>query len=129
MAYSLTFSETVSVDGGKVAQSTTIAGTNLVKLSQSFADLETDTPIALSVDVSQVKAVYIVSQNFGCTLETNNASTPVDSLTLAADVPYVWHTGKPDALAFGTDITALYVTNVSGDACQLELLILSDATP
>jgi hypothetical protein len=63
------------------------------------------------------------------TLETNSGGSPVDTIALAANVPYDWRVGNADAFRLGTDVTGLFVTNASGDEARLQIEVLFDNTP
>lgn len=70
--------------------------------------------IAMVIDVSQLKSLFIVSDK-DVTLETNSGGSPADTLTLLANVPVSWYPGCGYACPLGTDVTAIYLTN-AGDA-------------
>jgi hypothetical protein len=100
----------------------------VTELSESVATASTDTLIAVSIDVSAVKAFYLVS-SAAITVETNSGSAADDTLSLVAGQPYVWHTGSYDTFLLGTDVTGLYITNASGSTAAIELRVIQDATP
>lgn len=85
-----------------------------------------------AIDVSQLKLLYLVSDQ-PLVLETNSGGSPVNVFTLAANVPFVWHSGLPAlrdtaGTAVVTDITALYAT-VAGDTdAALQIRTLIDPT-
>lgn len=50
-----------------------------------------------------------------------------ETISLVANVPYIWHTGWYDTAVIGTvDITALFVDNSSGAAATLQIEGLTD---
>lgn len=131
MSQDMVITEVASLDGGKLNNGTggvTVTGSGLPGLDESIPDSSTDLAVTYSLDVSAVVGFFMVS-DAAVTIETNDGTTPDDTMTLTAGVPYVWYTGKPEAFAFTTDITALYVTNSSGGAARLQIKALSDATP
>jgi len=81
------------------------------------------------IDVSQVVACYIASDK-AVTLETNATdASGGNTITLAADVPYMWNTGSPDTLKLTTDVTKIYVTNASGSSATVSALVVQDGSP
>jgi hypothetical protein len=127
MSVSFGITEKIVVDGDTpITQATTLTADKRESYSLTVP-IANDQLVALVLDVSQVKAIVILSDQ-DLTLETNNSGTPVDTLALKANVPYFWYTNKPQALAFGTDITALYVTNASAAIATLKIEILVDPT-
>ena len=81
------------------------------------------------IDVSQVVACYLSSTK-AVTLETNATdASGGNTITLAADVPYMWNTGSPDTLKLTADVTKIYVSNASGSAATVSALIVQDGSP
>lgn len=99
-------------------------------VAESVPDSTTDQLIVISIDISEIASIYIVSTQ-DMTLETNNATTPIDTIALQANVPYVWN---PDLNSyytnkFTTDVTAIYLTNASGSTATFDLRCIYDSTP
>ena len=99
-----------------------------VDWDESVADSSTDYQITAAIDVSAVKSFYLVSDQ-AVTVETNSGSSPADTLTLVANVPYIWHVNSYDTFKFGTDITAFFITNASGSAAVMKMRCVLDSTP
>lgn len=126
MSHSFQYTERVSIGGVSTSQVNTMTAGLRIAISEPIA-IASDVLVALSVDVSQVKGVFILSDQ-DVTLETNSSSAPDNTLSLKANIPYVWYTNKYDALKFTSDITALYVTNASAAVANLVVEILTDPT-
>ena len=126
MPHSFQVTEKVVIGGESTSQLNTLTAGLRIAISEAIA-IANDVLVALSVDVSQVKAVYILSDQ-NVTLETNSSGAPTNTLALIANVPYVWYTNKYDVLKFTSDITALYVTNASAAVANLTIEILTDPT-
>ena len=95
----------------------------------SIPDSSTDKAVAIGgIDVSQVVSVYIHSTQ-DITLETNDGTTPDDTISLTADVPLIWCTDCPYSNPLTTDVTALYATNASGADAVLNIQVVQDGTP
>lgn len=127
MAHQFQFTEKVVIGGVSTQDVNTLSAGQRIAIDESIPDSSSDLLVALAIDVSQVKGVYILSDQ-DITLETNDGSSPDNTLALKAGIPYVWYTNKYDALKFTSDITALYVTNASGEAARLIAEFLVDPT-
>lgn len=102
-----------------------------VNIDEALAE-GADTLVALTLDVSQVKSFYMVSDQ-AIVVETNSSGAPVNVFTLAADKPFIWFEGNGTwrdtaGTAVSSDITALYVTNASGASATLQIRSLVDPT-
>lgn len=126
MAHTFQFTERVSIEGVNESQVNTVSAGLRISIDEPIA-IANDVLVALSVDVSQVKGVYILCDQ-DVTLETNNSGSPTNTLALKANIPYVWYTNKYHSLVFTSDITALYVTNASAAVANLVVEILTDPT-
>lgn len=96
-------------------------------LDVNVADSETDFEVAFQLDVSQIQAIYIKSDQ-DLILETNSGGSPVDTLALLAGKPYVWTADDLWVNLLTTDITALFLTNASGSTARFQLEVVSDPT-
>jgi hypothetical protein len=106
----------------------TYTGELEIALQRTVANGQTDFNIAVGIDVSAVQSFFLVSSQ-AVTIETNNGSTPDDTIVLKAGVPYEWNTDSYDTFKLDTDVTSLKVTNASGASADVELYALIDATP
>lgn len=104
----------------------TATGSAYVEIEETIAASQANSLINLAIDVSAVKWIYIHS-TVACVLETNDGTTPADTLTLVAGYPYQWHAGRYDTFKLGTDVTALYVTTTV--EAVLTIKVLYDSTP
>lgn len=131
MAKTMTFTELVVLDGGKLNNGTggvVVTGGGMPNLDEAIPGSSTDLEIAYALDVSAVVGFFMICDQ-AMTIETNDGSSPDDTMTLTAGVPYVWHTGKPESFAFTTDITALFATSGDSNDATLKIKALVDATP
>jgi len=122
--------EKINIAGDSIEQQNTFteADGSVIDVTAAIPDSSTDKLVVCALDVSQIKAIYILSDQ-DVTLETNDGTTPDDTIALKAGVPYIWYTNKYDALLLTVDVTALYLTNASGSAATFKLRALQDATP
>lgn len=100
------------------------------ELNEAVNDGATDQLIVIAIDVSAIKNIYIKADQ-DLTIETNNGTTPDDTINLKANVPYVFNADINSYFTnlLTTDVTALYVTNASGTDATLEMEVLTDPTP
>src|SRR3990170_666622 len=75
--------------GGPGNKEESIAVGQLVTVSEAIADATTDGLVALTLDVSQLKAIYLESDE-DVTLETNSGAAPANTISLAANIPQIW---------------------------------------
>lgn len=94
----------------------------------SVPDSTTDQLVNITIDVSQIKSIYIASDK-ALTVETNSPTSPVDTITLVAGRAYVWDTDSYFTNLLATNVTAMYLTNASGATATFELELIEDATP
>ena len=84
--------------------------TTLLAMEEEIAALAIDAPYIFGLDVSQLEFVYMLCDG-AITIRTNDAGTPQEVITLAANVPRIWMTGMPAAhIPFSGDITGFYIT-------------------
>ena len=129
----MAFSHKISVNWSSGARSITCEndheGSGQQSVDEIINDSETDKLVAFAVDVSQIVVLYMLSDQ-EITIETNDGSSPDDTLTLKAGRAYVWIKDYDyNTCKFTTDITKLYVTNSSGSAAHLQIEVETDATP
>lgn len=127
MSFSHILTEKVAVGDNQISKSNTITGGAKQSIEESVPDSSTDLAIAFTLDVSQLKSLYIVSDQ-DITLETNSGSSPADTISLVAGVPYVWHADSYHTCLLGTDVTGLFATNSSGTDATLQIEALYDPT-
>lgn len=93
-------------------------------------DSATDKQVAVELDVSEIKALYMESDQ-DITVETNNGATPDDTINLKAGKPLIWTPDDPhpNPFASAVDVTDLFLSNSSGTDAKFKLRALSDVTP
>lgn len=113
MALSASIQQDIQIAGVVRTKTNTFTGTVVQRIEKTINDAQTDVDIDIAMDVSQIQAIYIVA-DVAMTLETNDGTTPAETISLVANVPYVWHTNDYFTNLLATDITSLFVTNASG---------------
>lgn len=128
MAFSHTTAINLASASGTLERTKAYSGSSETNLSESVVTASTDLAITCAIDVSAVKSFYVVSDQ-AVTLETNSGSSPTNTLTLVAGVPYQWNTDSYNTFKLTGDVTVIYVTNASGSTAAIELRCIQDATP
>lgn len=128
MSFSAVITEKIAVGDSVVNKTNTLSSGGKVSLDESIANAVTNGAIVFTLDVSQVKAFYLVSDQ-ALTVKTNSSGSPDNTITLVAGIPYVWYTSKYDSFKLTVDVTVLYVTNASGSAARMQLEAIYDPTP
>ncbi|QDU03142.1 hypothetical protein V6x_28540 [Gimesia chilikensis] len=106
----------------------TIEADGEANVAVSVPDESADLAINIAIDFSALKMLYIVADQ-DLTIETNDGTTPDDTLALKAGKPIVWYEGCGYTNPLSADVTALYATNASGTDATLNVKTLQDATP
>ena len=128
MSFTHAIHEKVTVGGTSISKTTTLTGGAKVSLEETIADSTTDGAVVFALDVSACKSFYMVSDQ-DITIETNDGSSPDDTINLIAGIPYVWHEDKYESFLLTSDVETLYVTNSSGAEAKLQIEALTDPTP
>lgn len=133
MAFSATITSSVAGFSNSYSDSFSVTGGKRVSLDESIPDSSTNLEVAFTLDVSQAKC-FLLSSNKALTVKTNDGSSPANTFTLEANVPFIWPKVSGATFAdtasgaVSTDITKLLVTNASGAAATLKLDCLVDPT-
>lgn len=124
-----TIRTSVDIGGQQISSQKTYSGEGGCGITVSVPDESTDLQVVLAIDVSQVTSIIIQADGGDLTIETNNGTTPDDTLAIVDGSPYIWNTDSLDTLKLTADVTSLYVTNASGAAVTLQVDVVYDATP
>lgn len=119
-------SQTLSTPAGSLTASVSASGGAEVVLSNEAVTAGTDTEVEIAVPFANIKAIWMHSTT-AATIETNNGTTPSDTISLAAGVPNTWITGGAGSNPLSADVTSIFVTNVADTV--LNIRVLYDATP
>jgi hypothetical protein len=84
----------------------------------------------MNIDISQLKSLLVLSDK-DVTIKTNSTSSPQETLTIKANVPYIYvsNTGANNAVPFAGDVTAFYLSNAGASDATVKIRMLQDATP
>jgi hypothetical protein len=98
-----------------------------IVLNESIPGESTDLAVALAFAYAKLQAILLVSDQ-ALTLEFNNSTTGVPTITMAAGVPFLWFVGSNLDNPFTENVTVLYVTNAGSAAALLEGILIVDPT-
>jgi hypothetical protein len=128
MAFTHKITRTFVRGGDTLSKTESIVVDKEINFNTQVANAVTDGLHALAIDVSQMKTAYLYSTK-NVTLETNDGTTPGATVSLVAGIPRLWSSTSGETNPFGsTDVTALYITNASGAAADIEVRIGIDPT-
>ena len=125
---SMTMTRAVEGVGQPISLSKEYTGSLALDLDETIAGSSTDAVVNIAIDVSAVKAFHI-SVDGTCTIETNDGTTPDDTLSMTDGDPYEWNEDSLDSFRLGTDVTQLYVTVPGGTDVNIKIRAVVDATP
>src|SRR5690554_4579429 len=112
--YQHKMSETLAIDGISVTKTQLVEAGGKAGVNETIPDSSTDLAVAFALDVSECTSLFILSDQ-DLTIETNDGSSPDDTINLKANVPYLWHEDSYHDLLLTADAETLYVTNSSGE--------------
>jgi len=119
------------ISGDSLTREISLVGDGIVQRSVALADPETDKQVALVLDVSTIKMLYMVS-GVDLTLKTNSSSVPDDTISMLAGVPILFYAGSGYLIGdlFTADITTdIFLTTSGGGVSAFELRCVLDSTP
>lgn len=129
MAFTAVVNQSLSSGGQTVAGSVRRTANASQSFATPIADSVTDQLLEITLNVSEIKAIIIVSDQ-DVTLETNAVdATGGNTLALLANEPYVWYDTSLFTNLLTLDITKIYLTNASGSAATVEIEVVYDPTP
>lgn len=129
MSVEFIITENINGVGGKGESRISISCGAGYVISETIPGSSTDLPVALVIDVSQLKVIYLKCKTAGLTLEFNSSSSPSKTISLAAGQAFMWHNLNGHANPFGsTDVTGLFVTKAGAGAVLLEGFVGVDPT-
>ena len=128
MAFTATVLQHIVIGGETVSASKAYSNSGQISVDESIATGQTDVSVSFNLDVSAAKAFYMVSDQ-DILVETNSGTTPDNSFSLKANVPYVWTSDSYDSFKLTVDVTALFITNTSGSTAAFKVRVIYDTTP
>lgn len=128
MAFTATITESFKLGAETLSESNAFADGATQSIDEPIAASQTDWTIAFTLDVTACVAFYMVC-DAEIVVETNNGGAPDDTITLVADVPYIWYTTNYNSFLLTTDVTSLFVTTTASPATVRNLKIRAVYNP
>ena len=119
---------TYKTDSGTVSNVLTKTSESSVEMTVSIPAETTDMEVDIAIDTAAVKSL-LISADGALTIETNDGTTPDDTLAVDENEPLTYMVDTEDTLQLTVDVTKLYVTNAGAAAVTLDIRVLVDATP
>ena len=116
---------TTSIQGRAVTQTITVSGEVSHSLSFAIVTATVDELIEIAFAVAKLKSI-IIKTDQDVMLETNDGTTPQETINLTAAMALQWVSGEEGAIPFSGDITAFYFSNSSGETANIEIEALYD---
>lgn len=126
MAATMTLKRGVTAGGVTLEKTQDLSSGQLIVLSEPIPANQTDLEIAFAVAAAKLKGIYILS-DVAMTIQTNDGTTPDDTITLIAGQPYQWGLGGSvigsDASPLSADVTSIFVTNTTAGTLDIRALV------
>lgn len=119
MAATQTITLTLKPSGTPVNHTVQLTDEGELSLDAAVETGVTNQLAAFTVDIAKTK-MLLLSSNSDVTIKTNSTSSPGDTIVLLAGVPLLWFTGCHHAFPLTAAVTALYITNASGQQAQVK---------
>lgn len=127
MASTLTIRRNAQAGSINAADNFSVSADGAQERNIALPASSTDVQVLMNLDVSQLKALALVADK-DVTIETNNASTPTDTINLKANRALIWESESGYfANPLTADVTALFLTSV--EAANVQMVFIEDATP
>jgi hypothetical protein len=110
------------------SQSVTITGDGENPRTPTIPGGTTNQQIIIAFTIAALKSLFIKASG-PCTLKTNSTGSPDNTFALDANSGISWHNEMLVANPITANVTTMYVTTPAGDAVDLEIYALVDATP
>ncbi len=114
-------------NGENVTGTVSIVADGMTSLDVTVPGSTTDQAASVSILTAKVKSLYMLS-SVDLTVQTNNGTTPDNTFTLKAGVPYFWD-GQSGYFSnpLSANITTLYLTNAGTTAASFKLRAAQNA--
>lgn len=124
-SYSVSVAQSARIGDQTANLTKTIVGTDFSSHKLLLDNGETDKEIGFVIDVSQVVSLYMLCDQ-DIAVETNSGISPGNTVALKANEPLIWNQESYYDLPFNVDVTALFLTNASGEDATFTIEVLED---
>lgn len=95
--------------GGSVRSTWVESGATEINIDVQLPASSTNTLQAAAFTVANVQS-YILKADQAMTIKTNSSGSPANTITLVANMPFVYSISRGDTNQFTTNVTAFYLT-------------------
>lgn len=128
MSFSHQIAENWIGNGESLSGVGTYTQTGTFSIDETIGGAETDTEIAMVLDVSETEMIYIYADQI-MLVEINDNGGGGGSLALTANKPYLWTSDSLYTDLMAVNVTSIFVTNATGTAGTFRVECIYDATP
>lgn len=130
MSYQFTLTRSfIGPDGVTITDSKSVTcDAQLASIDVDVPASTTDMEVIWSADVSQIKALQMQADG-ALTVQTNDGTSPDDTIVLVANQPYQFINGDYVANLLTEDVTKLYLTNAGSSTVNFKVRGGYDSTP
>lgn len=128
MSAAVTFQRNMSgISASPLRSTQDVTADAIVAFDGTVAASQTDFLISLNLDVSQIRALFMLVTGGDVLLQSNDGTTPDDTITLKDGVALIWDSisGYFDN-PFSADVTAIYATTSAGSQRSLQIYAVLD---
>lgn len=126
MAFTHTLGVTYKTDAGTITSTTdTYTADAELDIDDTVAASTTNKEFDLSVTIANVKSMVLYADQ-AVTVKTNSATSPQDTISLAAKKQLFWNIDSHDSIPFAGNLTKLFVTNSGGVAANFKVRFLAN---
>lgn len=115
------FTQTSSDGSSSLTGKATDTGNTLSSQANTFAAASAGASLTMSFVKANLQQFFLVADQ-NCTVKTNSNSTPQDTLTLIANIPYYWSLSSGLTNPFGGNVTSAFVTCTPATTIKYRIL-------
>jgi hypothetical protein len=120
-----TLGATYRTDAGTISSTTsTFTGDAEIDLDSVVPLSTTNKEFDIQFTKTDVVSMIMFSDK-AVTLKTNSSGSPSDTISLAANMPLVWHTDSPTAIPIVGNVTKIFVTNSGSTNAAIKIRVLA----
>ena len=122
---------TYTDDAGNLITSVTrsVSGDMSLPFKDVFAAGVTNVGVPAVIFAKARTQFFVFASDQPVTIKTNSATSPQETITLAAGGTYAWNTSHSEANPLAGDVNGVFITNAGTAAATVTIYPLINATP
>lgn len=117
----ITYSQSSSDNSSSLTGKVTDTGNTLTSQANTFAAASTNVSMTMAFVKANLQQFFLVADQ-NCTVKTNSSGSPQETLTMVANVPYVWSLSSGLTNPFGGNVTTSFVTSTPAVTIKYRIL-------